>query len=404
MKNVPNALRYETLTAIVQKLPVSPDNLFINMFGTEQADSDTVRWGAEYGAVGMTPFAAPGAPAPVTTDDTFWSEGSARAAFYKEKRYFGEEFLNNLQDPLNVTKRVSAETTLAKNMQKMNYRCDRRREWMLAQMLFRGGFTYTQEKGIRLNVDYGIPATHKLTLTGNDVWGTGSTRNPVEDIFDMKKLLNDDAGVAPDNVITTTEVVKLLMFDTSVQELLKKSAFGDGDLFSKPAAVLGHLLGVGDLKTYDALYEIRSHLVTTASATNTFVVEDVTDMEVGGTLRLVDMSKNRVWEDLVIQTITPATNTITTTANCTGTYRGQRDVVIMKRRFIDPYAFMMFSSTAEGQKIAKFMEAPYGMPRKFGKFADSKPEWDPDGIWIRVQDKGLPVLYNPETIVTLKVK
>ena len=65
---------------------------------------------------------------------------------------------------------------------------------------------------------------------------------------------------------------------------------------------------------------------------------------------------------------------------------------------------MMFSPTAEGQKIAEFMEAPYGLDRRWGKYIDTKTEWDPDGIWLRVQDKGLPVLYNPETIATITVK
>ena len=81
-KNTPNALRFETLTGVIKKLPVSPDNTFLNLFGVDQEESDTIRWGAEYGTVGMTPFAAPGAPAPVTTDDTFYGEGSARAAFF----------------------------------------------------------------------------------------------------------------------------------------------------------------------------------------------------------------------------------------------------------------------------------------------------------------------------------
>lgn len=403
-KNTSNALRFETLTGVIKKLPIAPDNMFLNLFGVDQEESDTIRWGAEYGSIGMTPFAAPGAPAPVTTDDTFYGEGSARAAFFKEKRYFDEQFLNNLQDPMDPFKRKKAEQVLAENLQKMNYRIDRRREWMIAQMLFRGGFSYSQEKGIRLSVDYGIPATHKLTLAGQDVWGTGTTRNPVEDIFDMKKLLSDDAGVSPEYTITTTEVVKMLMFDTNVQELLKKSTFGEGNLFANPVPVLASLLGVGDLRVYDAKYEVRSYLAANASATTTFTVEDATDMEVGATLRIVDMSKNRSWEDLTVSNINFATNVVTTSGACTGSYKSGRDIVILKKNFVDTYSFMMFNTMSEGKKVAKIMEAPYGLPRRYGKFADSKFEWDPDGVWIRVQDKALPVLYNPETIVTMKVK
>lgn len=404
-KNTPNSLRLEVLNKVLTNLPVSQDNRFLNLFGTDKAESDTVRWISEYGAMGMTPFAAPGSPAPVTTDSDWWNEGSARAAYYKEKRYFDEVFLNNLADPLNPMKRKTAEQVLAKNISKMNFRIDRRREWMLAQMLFRGGFSYTQEKGLKFTVNYGIPDAHKITLQGNDVWGTGSTRNPVEDIFDMKKLLKDDAGVAPEHVITTTEVVKLLMFDDAIRELLKKSTFGDGNLFADPKRVIGELLGVGPLETYDDLYEHRSHLLTNvAIGVNTVVVEDAIDFEVGGTARIRDMSKPRTYEDIKITAIDYSTNTLTLAANTANAYRGGRDAVICRKRFIDEHSFMMFSTTFEGQKVAEFMEAPFGLDRRWGKYADTKDEWDPDGIWLRIQDKGLPVLYNPETIITMKVK
>ena len=404
-KNTPNALRLEVLNKVLTSLPVAKENRFLNLFGVDKAESDTVRWMAEYGAVGMTPFAAPGAPAPVTTDSDWWNEGSARAAYYKEKRYFDEVFLNNLANEMDIMKRRTSEQVLSKNMMKMNFRIDRRREWMLAQMLFRGGFSYTQEKGLKFTVDYGIPENHKIVLSGNDVWGTGSTRNPLEDIYDMKKTLKDDAGVDPEYIITTSEVVKLLMFDESIRELLKKSTFGDGNLFANPEKVIGELLGVGTLMTYDDLYEHRSHLLTNvAIGANTVVVEDALDFEVGGTARIRDMTKPRAYEDIKITAIDYASNTLTLETVTAKAYVGGRDVVICRKRFIDEHSFMMFSTMAEGQKVAEFIEAPYGLERRWGKYADTKTEWDPDGIWIRVQDKGLPVLYNPETIVTMKVK
>ena len=116
MKNVPNSLRLEVLNGVLQNLPSSEDNRFLNLFGTDKCESDTVRWAAEYGSMGMTPFSAPGTPSPVTTDDDWYSEGSARAAVYKEKRYFDESFLNNLADPINPLVRQSAEKILAKQM------------------------------------------------------------------------------------------------------------------------------------------------------------------------------------------------------------------------------------------------------------------------------------------------
>ena len=64
----------------------------------------------------------------------------------------------------------------------------------------------------------------------------------------------------------------------------------------------------------------------------------------------------------------------------------------------------MFNDTFEGEKVAEFIEAPFGLDRVWGMYTDRHFEWDPDGVWVRVQDKGLPVMYNPNTIMTLTVK
>jgi hypothetical protein len=76
----------------------------------------------------------------------------------------------------------------------------------------------------------------------------------------------------------------------------------------------------------------------------------------------------------------------------------------MKKKFIDDDTFFMFADSMEGEKIAEFMEAPYGLGRRWGKYADTKDEWDPEGMWLRVQDKGLPVCYHPDTTISLVVK
>lgn len=75
------ALRVEVLNKVMSKFPMPKGNFFTNLFGTTQLEGDTARWLMESGSVGMTPFVAPGTPAPVTTDDIWWGEGSARVAY-----------------------------------------------------------------------------------------------------------------------------------------------------------------------------------------------------------------------------------------------------------------------------------------------------------------------------------
>ena len=285
------SLHLITMNKLISKLPKAPSMFFSNLFPTSKADSDTIMWEIEYGSSGMTPFVAPGSIAPAISTDGI-GQASAKAAFYKEKMYFDEEFLNNIRQVGTFQTFQTAQRKLAKGPQKLNHRLDRRREWMMAKMLLDGSLTYTQKGGTKFTVSYGIPTSHKVTLATDYKWGTGSSRNPVKDIFTGKQVLRDDAGVNAEYCICNTELLKVLLFDSNIQALLAKSAFGDGDLFKNPAAVLGTLLGVGTLMVYDEFYEVPATITSavTADSTTDIYVYDASDFEVGGTLRFHDWS------------------------------------------------------------------------------------------------------------------
>jgi len=399
------SLKLETLNKLISKLDKAPDMFFSNLFPVVQYDSDTIRWEIEYGSAGMTPFVAPGSVAPaVGVDGT--GEASAKAAFYKEKMYFDEEFLNNMREPGSWATYQAAERKLARGTTKLDYRIQRRREWMMSQMFIEGTFSYVQKGGTKFTVNYGIPTSHKVTLTGNDAWNIDhADSNPVEDIFDAKKILADDAGVSSLTAMCNSEVLKVLMFKDTIQDLLSKSAFGNGDLFAQPAQVLGTLLGVGPLVIYDDLYEVPAYLTgtVTGGVTTVIPVDDASDFEAGGTLRFYDMSEVNTWEDCIIGSVQIEAGTVTVDVAPVASYVAGEDKVTMKKKFIGDDKFFMFSTDQEGEKVAEFMEAPYGNNRRWGKFADTKDEWDPEGVWLRIQDKGLPVLYHPDTTFTYTV-
>jgi hypothetical protein len=65
---------------------------------------------------------------------------------------------------------------------------------------------------------------------------------------------------------------------------------------------------------------------------------------------------------------------------------------------------ILFCDVVGGNKIAEFANAPFGLDGTFGMKADQHEEWDPDGIAIRVQNKGIPVLYQEDAIYILTVK
>jgi hypothetical protein len=389
------ALALVVLNKLIEKFVRPPSNFFTNLFSSQQYDSDKIEWDIEYGSGGMTPFVAPGSVAPSIGIDGLGS-ADAKAAFWKEKMYFDEEFLNNLREPGSVATYMKAERQLAKGAKKLRWRCDRRREWMVCSMLMNGSLAYVQQGGIKFTVSYGIPTSHLVTLDDDRNWKDGSARDPVEDIFDAKQTLADDAMVVPNYAMMNSQMLKTLMFDSTIQALLTKSAFGNGDLFSKPAQVIANLLGIGNLVLYDELYEVQAWLTTTVSST-TIYVDDASDFEIGGKARFYNMTLYNSYEDEVITAVDVAAGTITVGAQPTATFVGGRDKVVMRKKFIPDNIFFLFSDTQDGTKIAEFMEAPYGNTRRWGFYADTKDEWDPEGVWLRVQDKGLPVLYYPDT-------
>lgn len=396
------ALQLEVLNKLITKFDKAPNMYFSGLFGTSQYESDTIKWEIEYGSAGMTPFVAPGSVAPAIGMDGI-GEASAKAAFYKEKMYFDEVFLNNIRQPGTWATYQTAERKLSRGSRKLRNRIDRRREWMMAQMLSEGTLTYTHSGGTKFTVSYGIPTNHQITVAAP--WCTG-TPDPISDIFDAKTLLANDAGVTPDVCMMNSELLKCLMLDSTLQGLLQKSTFGNGDLFANPAQVIGTILGVSPLRVYDELYEVTGWITANVTIADTVIsVDDTTDFEAGGTLRLVDMSENNTYEDCTIASVQHAASTVTISAPGTvGAYKANEDKAIMRKKFIADDKFLMLSTTSgDAQPIAEFMEAPYGTDRRWGMYADTKNEWDPEGLWLRVQDKGLPVLYHPDCVIQMTV-
>ena len=410
-KGIPKLLRNEVLAKTLRSITPSADFLLSNRFPSQNYESDTIRWAMEYGTAGMTPFVAPGSPAPTVGDEGMFSEGSARAAYWKEKMFIDEVMMNNLREPLTQSQRFTAERQLARNQNKLRNRCQRRREWMLAKMFFDGTFSYQVQGGSKFTVDYGIPSTHKVTLTGDDVWWDdannepGATATPIQDIYDARKTFVDDIGKEPTETMINSDLLRVLMFNGDLQTMLQESAFGNGDLFTRPAQVLGQLFGLGTLTVYDQIMEITAFLTQdVSSGATTLNIDDATDFESDETVRVYDLTDPFDYEEFTISSVDKTSDTITIDSGLSNSYKAGQAKIVMRKKFLPDNKLTMYVDTVEGESIAEFMNAPFGNDRNFGMTVDGTEEWDPDGYWIRVQNKGLPVLYNPDAIFTLTVK
>lgn len=397
-------LRLTVLNKLITKY-LSPPNLILkNMFKSQNYESDTIEWESQIGSRGLTPFAGEDAEAPQAAVPGT-GQNSAAAAYWKERTFFGSSFLNNIRQAGTDRKYMKAARTLANQTRNLSNRSYRREEWMLAQMLCNDGFDYKDKNEKYIVVDYNIPDDNKVTLAADYKWDTGTSRNIVKDIFDGKLVVsNANAGVL-NNAICTTEVLKLMIFDSTIQTLLTKSTFGNGDLFKNPTGVIAALIGIGNLHLYDEAYQIRAWLTTALAAgagPHTVYVDSTTDFEVGGTLTAYDVSA-RTKETLTITAIDNDAGTITATGTLASAYKATEDYVYMTRKFIPTDKFIMWADTVDGEPIAEFMKAPHMLNRTWGQQVDRWDKKDPDGVFLRVSDKGLPVLYHEDGIYQLTV-
>lgn len=405
-------LRLETLNRFVTMFQTPPNFMLMNLFGGDiPAESSTIKWESQKGGREMTPFVPPGAPAPLASPYGI-AKHSAEAAYWKEKMYFDEENLNNLRKEGTESSYLAAKQRLARELAGLVIRAKRRREFMFAKMLIDGELTYSVKGGAKITVDYDIPSDHMVTLAAADKWSDGTSRDILDDIIDAKKKVSDDCGGAVDYAICNSTVLKYVAQDPSVLTLLQKSTFGEGDLFKGARnkivgvnpKVLGSLLDIKNFIVYDEKYEVRAIITgaVTGGSTTAISVANAADFVAGGTLRFHDVSAGTDEEE-TIASVSVEAGTVTVSTAPTSSFKAGEDFVSMTKSFIPSDKFAMFASAVDGQKIAEYWAAPYGNNRVRGTYADKKEKWDPEGVYVRVQDKGLPVLYQRDAVYVLDV-
>ena len=403
-------LRLEVLTKFITKFTAPPELMITPMFGSSSAESDTITWESVRGSRGLAPFIAPGSASP-TTAPAGIAAHSAKAAFLSEKIGFTEEWLNNMRKAGTLEQYATAQEHLAREYANLVNRNRRRKEWMLVKMLCDGSFSYEEEGGTRISVDYDIPADQQVTLTSTARWGQ-SAADILGNVMDAKSTVKQANNGTIDAMLMNTTALKLMAADTNISGLLRKDAFGDGslrngnlnNLVAVNPNVLAGLLDIPQIIIYDEAYEVRSLIVgaVTGGSTTAIVVADTADFEVGGTLRFYDVSAG-TYEDETIASIQTEAGTVTVSSAPTASFKAGEDYVMMTKMFVPDNKVIFFTKAVEGEAVAEWKNAPFGIPRGYDLTPKSWLDTDPDMAWVRVQNKGLPVLYHRDAIYQLTV-
>lgn len=405
-------MRLAVLRKLVSKFQRPPKLMFVNMFPDFRAESDTIEWESQTGGRRMVQFKGPGQVTPRGYIGGV-KPHSARAAFWGEKLYFDEEFLNNLRKPGTENVHQTAKATLAREMLNLTNRAFRRKEWMFSRMLVDGGFTYKAKDNRVTSVDYALPATHIVTNDADHSWNGGAQKNIIDDHITAVGTIQDDCAGSSIVAIMNRNTFKYIAQDSAMVALLQQSGFAKGDLYGGKVhpviaanpQIAATLLPVDEISVYDEVFEVEAQLTAavTGGVTTEIYVDNASDMEVGARLKLVDVSEDNSFEYVTISAVDEASGMVTVGVAPTGSYKAGEDIATMVQFYIpDDYVVFLARSVDDGP-VCEYMAAPYGNERIWGLNVDSWPTREPDGVYVRIQDKGLPVLYHRDAVYILKV-
>lgn len=77
------------------------------------------------------------------------------------------------------------------------------------EALTKGTFSHVKN-GVKINIDFGIPAENKVSLTGSNAW-SNSDADVIGDLLNWVQAYEDENGVAPDVIYLSREVQSLLL-------------------------------------------------------------------------------------------------------------------------------------------------------------------------------------------------
>jgi len=151
-----------------------------------------------------------------------------------------------------------AEKQLGADLAELDDMITRREETQASELLHTGIVTVTGE-GYSETIDFGMPATHKITLTGNDLWTDTTNSDPLVDLRTWKRLIAQDSGLVPTDVIMGSDALDAFLNHPKVQNQLDTRRIDLGQItpamLADGVTFYGRIRDIGcDLWTYEEYY------------------------------------------------------------------------------------------------------------------------------------------------------
>jgi hypothetical protein len=226
---------YQTRTMLAAMRQEAPTNMFlldtlfrrVETFNTEHVDIDIVK-----GDERLAPFVSPRVEGKLMEDQGFTTR-SYKPGYVKPKyvtpaadlvkdRVAGENIYQG-----DAPSR--SEIRLAKNLADGENQIARREEWMAAQGLVNGTVDVVGD-GVNYQIDFGMSASHKVTLAGTSLWSDATNSKPLNDLSDWSTLIADDGNANANIMVGGKLAIQALFENTSVKNALDTRRINMGEI------------------------------------------------------------------------------------------------------------------------------------------------------------------------------
>ena len=243
---------YETRTMLRAMRQEASTNMFlldmlfgtIETFDTEHVDIDIVK-----GDERLAPFVSPRIEGKLMEEQGFATR-SYKPGYVKPKYITEAADLikdrtagDTIYDPDAPGR---DEVRLAKQLSDGENQIARREEWMAAQGLVTGKVDVKGE-GINYQIDFGMQASHKVTLSGNSLWSDVTNSYPIEDVSKWCDLVSEDGQVNADILILGIDASAAFLKNKGVREQLDTRRITLGEI--KPVMLAKGVTYLGELYT-----------------------------------------------------------------------------------------------------------------------------------------------------------
>jgi len=290
---------------------------------TEALDVDIVKGGRK-----LAPFCSPLAEGKVIPGAGFTTQ-TLKPGYIKPKRpTTAADLLTRLPGQTiysgGQTIEQRAQIKLGKDLADLMDTIDRREEWMAASALDLGTITMTikGETGDKtVLVDFQMDSTHKITLTGTDLWSDAAS-DPLAKLSSIAQIIRKDSGVSPNVLVLGSDAAAAFVGNAKVQKYMDMRAVDVGEIkpMELPEGVtyIGRIRYPGlfvDVYSYDQWYEHEDTGVLTpmvpakkawlgstnsANRTQYAVIQDIQAIE-GGQAAVSRFPKSWVTDDPAVR-------------------------------------------------------------------------------------------------------